>query len=183
MKEIRAESMPAFDCLYGRYCTRVYQFAYRLLKSAGDAENIVQDVFLSLYENRHRVEKCSSVRCYIFTIAYNASISQLRKRVRETRFIEYLASLQSASEPSPEQMIEYNELAGKLNEIINSLPDRQREIYLLHRNKGFKYREIATRMHISVNTVENQMSSAIRKIRLGMHDLDLLSLLFCLFIL
>jgi RNA polymerase sigma-70 factor (ECF subfamily) len=181
MNEIRADSMPAFDCLYGRYSTRVYQFAFRLLKSAGDAENIVQDVFLSLYENRHRVEKCSSVKYYIFTITYNASISQLRKRVRENRFIEYLAAIQSVSEPSPEQIVEYSELTGRLNELIDSLPDRQREIYLLHRNKGFKYKEIATRMHISVNTVENQMSSAIRKIRLGMRDLDLLSLLFILF--
>lgn len=181
MNEIRAESMPAFDCLYGRYCARVYQFAFRLLKSVEDAENIVQDVFLSLYENRHRVEKCSSVRCYIFTITYNASISQLRKRVRETRFLKYLASLQTVSDPSPEQMVEYGELTDKLNEIINALPERQREIYMLHRNKGFKYREIASRMHISVNTVENQMSSAIRKIRLGMRDL--LSLLFFFFLL
>lgn len=165
MCEIKADNMFAFDVLYKKYCKRLYKFAFSILKSSEESENIVQDVFLNLWENRHKVENDSSVKYYVFTIAYNSAISIIRKKAREYQFIEYLKSLQDLSQEPVNIEIEYNELKDKFNDIINHLPDRQKDVYLLHRVEGLKYQEIAERLNVSVNTIENHMSRALKTIR------------------
>ena len=71
MQEIKADNMFAFDMLYKKYSKRLYKFAYYILKSPEESENIVQDVFLSLWENRNKVEKDSSVKYYVFTLKHH----------------------------------------------------------------------------------------------------------------
>jgi len=154
MQEIKADNMFAFDMLYKKYSKRLYKFAYYILKSPEESENIVQDVFLSLWENRNKVEKDSSVKYYVFTIAYNSAISIIRKKARESQFIEYLKSLQDLNQEPVNIELEYHELTEKLEDIINHLPDRQKSVYLLHKVEGLKYSEIAERLNISVNTIE-----------------------------
>jgi RNA polymerase sigma-70 factor, ECF subfamily len=165
MQEIKADNMFAFDVLYKKYCKRLYKFGNSILKSQGETENLIQDVFLKLWENRHKVEKDSSIKSYIFTITYNSAISILRKKARESEFVEYLKSLQEIKEEPVNVELEYKELTNKLDSVVNALPLRQKEIYLLHNVEGLKYTEIAEHLSISVNTVENHMSRAIKTIR------------------
>ncbi len=178
MREIRADNMFAFDALYWKYCKRVYKFAYSNLKIREEAENIMQDVFLNLWENRHKVEKDSSIKSYIFTITYNSAISVIRKKASETRFVEYLKSLQEINEDPVNIKLEFNELNNMLDEIIDSLPERQKEAYLLHRDEGLKYFEISERLNISVNTIENHMSRALKTIRSKLGNYSMIPLLF-----
>jgi RNA polymerase sigma-70 factor (ECF subfamily) len=177
MQEIKADNMFAFDVLYKKYSKRLYKFAYSILKSSEESENIVQDVFLNLWEHRNNVEKNSSIKYYVFTIAYNSAISILRKKASESQFIEYLKSLQDLNQEPVNIEIEYNELTDKLNNIINHLPERQKEVYLLHKSEGLKYQEIADRLNISVNTVENHMSRALKAIREKLGNYSLTALL------
>jgi RNA polymerase sigma-70 factor (ECF subfamily) len=130
-----------------------------------DSENVVQDTFLALFENIHKIEKDASIRYYIFTIAHNYTISLIRKRSKEVKFIEYLRSIQSDGQDSGCSEDEHKELMQKVRSIINQLPDRQREVYLLHKIDNLKYKEIAERLEISVNTVENHISRALKLIR------------------
>ena len=74
--------------------------------------------------------------------------------------------------------LEYKELTNKLDEIINKLPQRQKEVYLLHRIEGLNYKEIAERLHISVNTIENHMSGALKTIRKNLGNYSLIAILF-----
>jgi len=178
MQEIKADNMFAFDALYGKYCKRVYKFGYSILKSREEAENLTQDVFLNLWENCHKVEKDSSIKSYIFTIAYNSAISIIRKKARESEFVEYLKSVQEINVEPVDVVLEYNELTNKLDEIINTLPKRQKEVYLLHKVEALKYNEIAERLHISVNTIENHMSRALRTIREKLGNYSLIAILF-----
>ena len=178
MQEIKAGNMFAFDALYEKYCKRVYKFAYSILKSREEAENLMQDVFLNLWENRHKVEKDSSVKSYVFTITYHAAISVIRKKARESEFVEYLKSVQEINVEPVDVVLEYNELTNKLDEIINTLPKRQKEVYLLHKVEALKYNEIAERLHISVNTIENHMSRALRTIREKLGNYSLIAILF-----
>lgn len=156
--------MTAFDTLYKRYSAKLYRFALSIIKSGEDSENIVQDVFLTLYENIHKIEKNASVQYYIFTIAHNMTISLLRKRSRECEFIEYLRSIQINESENHYSEDEYQELVIKANAIINKLPERQKEVYLLHKVEKLKYKEIAALLNISVNTVENHISRALKAI-------------------
>ena len=90
MQEIKADNMFAFDVLYRKYSKKVYKFGYSILKSTEESENLIQDVFLNFWENRHKIEKDSSIKSYIFTITYNSAISIIRKKARESEFVEYL---------------------------------------------------------------------------------------------
>jgi len=164
MQEIKADNMFAFDTLYKNYSKKLYQFAYSILKSKEESENIVQEVFLKLWETRTRVEKDSSIKSYLFSIAYNSTITLIRKKIKDDQFIEYLKSLQEVYE-EPEIEFEYKELTEKLHDIVYQLPKRQKEVYLLHKEEGLKYKDIAVKLQISVNTVENHMSEALKTIR------------------
>jgi RNA polymerase sigma-70 factor (ECF subfamily) len=178
MQEIKADNMFAFDVLYKKYCKRVYKFGYSILKSPEDSENLMQDVFLNLWENRHKVEKDSSIKSYVFTITYNSAISIIRKKARQSEFVEYLKTLQEINEEPVNTELEYNDLVNKLDEIIKGLPPRQREVYMLHKVEGLKYREIAERLIISVNTIENHMSRALKTIREKLGNYSLIAILF-----
>jgi len=178
MREIKADNMFAFDVLYKKYSKRVYKFGHSILKSQEESENLMQDVFLNLWENRHKVEKDSSIKSYVFTITYNSAISIIRKKARESEFVEYLKTLQEINEDPVNMELEYNELVNKLDEIIRELPQRQKEVYLLQKVEGLKYSEIAERLNISVNTIENHMSRALKTIREKLGNYSLIAILF-----
>jgi RNA polymerase sigma-70 factor (family 1) len=178
MQEIKADNLFAFDILYKKYCTKLYRFGFSIVKSEEEAENLVQDVFLNLWENRYKVKKDASVKYYLFSIAYNSAVSIIRKKSRESRFIEYMMSQQVVNQEPVNIEVEYTELTDKLNEIVDRLPGRQKKVYILHKVEGLKYREIAERLNISVNTIENHMSRARKTIRLKLGDYSPVTLLF-----
>ncbi len=178
MQEIKADNMFAFDVLYKKYSKKLYKFGYSILKSTEESENLIQDVFLNFWENRHNIEKDSSIKSYIFTITYNSAISIMRKKARQTEFVEYVKALQQISEEPVSVELEYKELSNKLDEIINKLPQRQKEVYQLHKIEGLTYKQIAERLHISVNTIENHMASALKTIRKDLANYSLLAILF-----
>ena len=178
MREIKADNMFAFDLLYKKYSKKVFKFGYSILKSTEESENLIQDVFLNLWENRHTVKNDSSIKSFVFTITYNSAISVLRKKAREEKFIEYLKSLQELHEEPVNSEIEFNELSDKLDKIINKLPQRQKEVYQLHKIEGLTYKQIAERLNISVNTIENHMAGALKTIRKNLGNYSLVAILF-----
>ncbi len=183
MREIKAGNLRAFDQLYYRYSKRLLSFSLSVVKSREEAENIVQEVFLALWMNRGKIGNDASVKYYIFTIAYNTSISVLRRKAKDEKFFEQLKNLQELSVEPEDLHSGYYDLEGKLSEIINELPARQREIFILHKVNGLKYQEIATKLNISVNTIENHMSRALKTIRskLGENSISA-AILFYLFV-
>ncbi len=178
VQEIKAGNMLAFDEVYRKYSKRLFRFSYNLLKSKEDAENIVQDVFLNLWANRHKIEKGTSLKYYIYTIAYHASINIIRKKLKESDYLEHLMSLQEPLEEAVDLQVEFRELDEKLKSIIDALPDRQKEVYILHRVERLKYSEISERLGISVNTIENHMSRALRTIREKLGNYSLITVIF-----
>ena len=175
LQEMQANNMFAFDELYKRYHKRLFHFANYILKTKEDSENIVHEVFLKLWENRHKIEK---IKPYLFSIAYNSAISLIRKRISEQKFIDHLKSLPERWEEPVNINLEYDELHDQAKKIISTLPSRQREVYLLSREEGLTYKEIADKMNISVNTVENHMVKALRNLRRELGKLSLLGVLF-----
>lgn len=178
MAEIRADNMLAFDVLYKKYSKRLYKFSFSILKSREEAENITQDVFVNLWVNRNKIEKDSSVKYYIFTISYNSAVSVIRKKANESKFIEYVKTLQDLVQEPVDLQVEYNELNDQLNEIVNELPERQRDVFKLHKIEGLKYSKIAEKLNISVNTVENHMSRALKTIHRKLRSSSLTVILF-----
>lgn len=165
MEELIDGNILAFDVIYYRYSKRIFKFAYSILKSSDESDNIVQDVFMILWENRNNIQKKSSLKSYLFSVTYNSVVSIMRRKASNLKFLEYLKTLQNYYQDYqlPEQ--QYSELHDKLTGIINALPERQREVYTMHKIGRLKYKEISKRLNISVNTVANHMSTALKNIR------------------
>lgn len=163
---LKEGDMLAFDAIYERYCKRIFAFVVRYVKSETDAEEIVQEVFLKIWENKNKIDVYSSFESYIFTISYNSTISLLRKRVTEKKYIDYLKNLQVAEnvfELTDE--VYYAELNGQIQSLLSELTPRQKEIFLLSREEGLTHDEIAKKLGISSNTVKNHIVTTLNFLR------------------
>jgi len=163
---LKEGDMLAFDAIYERYCKRIFAFVVRYVKSETDAEEIVQEVFLKIWKNKNKIDVYSSFESYIFTISYNSTISLLRKRVTEKKYIDYLKNLQVAEnvfELTDE--VYYTELNGQIQSLLSELTPRQKEIFLLSREEGLTHDEIAKKLGISSNTVKNHIVTTLNFLR------------------
>jgi RNA polymerase sigma-70 factor (ECF subfamily) len=162
-----------FSETYLVYYPRLVRFSQTYVVSRQDAENIVQDVFLHLWERWDEMESLININAFLFMSVRNKCIDYLRKQtqlrqrertlseLQEKEFQLNLYSLQVLDEHNLSQ----EEIEAIVTEAIQSLPERCREIFILSRLEGLRYKEIASRLNISVNTVEGQMSIALRKLK------------------
>lgn len=160
---LKKGDMAAFDAIYNKYCHKLYQFVIRYLKQEEDAEEIVQEVFIKIWESRAKIDVHASFESFLFTISYNSTISLLRKRVSESKSKEYLKSVQQIQNAtSVVDELQYNELNKKVQSLLEQLTPRQKEIYSLSREEGLTHKEIAERLKISENTVKNHLVSTLK---------------------
>jgi RNA polymerase sigma-70 factor (ECF subfamily) len=169
----------AFYNIYERYCKRLYGFVLRYIKQEADAEEIVQDVFIKVWESRNKIDVYSSFESFLFTVAYNATMSLFRKRVNEKKYLEHLKSLQQfENAPDITDEIHFDELNKKVQTLLNELTPRQKEIFQLSREEGLTHEEIAKRLNISVNTVKKHMVNALSFLKYHMDINLIVNLLF-----
>ncbi len=167
-----------FNEIYIEYHHRMLRFAIEYVIIKEDAENIVQDIFLHLWERRNALKIETSLSSYLFTLLKNKCIDHLRHINIVAKFkAEYKAKL-SALELLNEQTPIDTDLEELIFAAIKKLPERCRLIFIKSRFDEKKYHEIAAELNISLNTVENQISIALKKLRKELKDyLPLLLLL------
>lgn len=152
----------AFYNIYERYCKRLYGFVLRYIKVDADADEIVQEVFVKIWDSRNKINAHSSFDSFLFTIAYNATISLLRKKTNEKKYLEHLKSLQQVREaPDLINEIYFKELDDQITALLNKVPLRQKEIFQLSRYEGLSHDEIAKKLNITVNTVKKHMTNTL----------------------
>jgi len=175
----REGDMQAFDTIYHFFNRKLYAFVFKILKIEDDAREIVQDVFIKLWENREKVTGVSLFNSYLFTIAYNTSIDLVRKRINEKKYMEYINSLQKnySMEDTIDKM-DYDTLNKEIELLVEKLPLKQREVYKLSRIENLSHKEIAGKLKISVNTVENHISKALHFLRKNLKTNSLKGVLF-----
>jgi len=156
----------AFDNIYEMYSKRLYGFVLRYVKLKEDAEGIVQEVFIKIWETRNKIDIYSSFDSFIFTIAYNTTINLLRKRVNEHKYHDRIKSMQQIT--GADQIIDeiyIKEINTQLQLLLDKLTPRQKEIFQLSREEGLTHEEIAKKLSISVNTVKNHMVTTLAFIK------------------
>jgi len=169
----------AFDQVYELYSHKLFSFVFKILKNEVEVDDIVQEVFVKIWESRHKLQDYKSLNSYIFTIAYNNSIDLIRKRISSNDYLEHLKYSASINfTPTFISQIEFNELNSHVEKLIANLPDRQKQVYLLHRVEGLTYPEIAEQLGISKNTVENHMVKALKYLRHNLDNSLLINMLF-----
>ncbi|MDR1557829.1 MAG: RNA polymerase sigma-70 factor [Tannerellaceae bacterium] len=159
-----------FDKIYVNYFTRLHRFAKEYVMSDEDAENIVQDVFMMLWEKREVLNVQISLTAYLFSLVKNKCIDHLRRKVVAEEYRQELNMKLSSLEDLNRAFSSDEDIERFINDAINKLPKRCREIFIMSRIEGKKYQEIAEELNISVNTVENQMSIALKKLRIELKE-------------
>ena len=163
---LKKGDVTAFDNIYEMYSKRLYGFVLRYVKLKEDAEGIVQEVFIKIWETRNKIDIYSSFDSFIFTIAYNTTINLLRKRVSEHKYHDRLISVQQIT--GADQIIDeiyFKEINAQLQLLLDKLTPRQKEIFQLSREEGLTHDEIAKKLNISVNTVKNHMVTTLAFIK------------------
>jgi len=167
-----------FEEIYLNYFPRLLRFAQEYVLNKEDAENIIQDVFMTLWERRNDLKIHISLASYMFILIKNRCIDHLRrlkhaelgKRQMQEHFTNELQMKLYSLEALNQSSISDSDIEQLIISAIDSLPPKCREIFILSKINGKKYREIAAQLCISESTVENQMSIALRKLRRHLKD-------------
>ncbi len=168
----------AFDSLFEVYSPKLFGFALKYFKNESDAEELVQDVFVQVWEHRQSLKSEFSFKSYLFTIALNRIRKHFTKKAISLRYLE---SLQKEAEITINESLindDYETILQQINLIIEQLPPRRREIFLKSKLEGKSSKEIAAELNISTGTVDNQVSEALRFFRVRLNHESLPLLLF-----
>lgn len=152
----------AFRELYDRYRPMVYSYALQITRCAELAEDIVHDVFLKLWGSG--VEADNELG-FIRIVTRNHTLSILRKQLVEHRSVSDAARQRSNCESCTDETIAYHETRSIVSEAISQLSPQRKEVFLLCREEGLKYNEVAKRMNLSPLTVKTHMQLALRFLR------------------
>jgi RNA polymerase sigma-70 factor, ECF subfamily len=158
-------SIPAFEKIFALYHKRIYNFCTSLYQNSDEAEEIVQRVFVALWEQRSQVDENKSLASYLYTVARYMVYQEFRKNVyKKAAYDHFVINSIDLNESTKDEVL-YNELVSFLDSVIKRLPERQREIFKLSRFSGLTYRQIADNLNITENTVDTQIRRALEFIR------------------
>ncbi len=178
VKRLQKGNVEAFDLLYEKYSVRLYSFGLKYLRSASETEELVQSVFLKIWENHRQLKKELSFKSFLFTIAYNDICKLFRKRKYTQIFIDEAIHENNQSSSETVERIDYQSTLSRVVQIIDKLPQRQKDIIRKSRLEGKPSKEIAEEMKLSPGTVDNYISEAVKFIRGHLRKEDLALVLF-----
>jgi len=161
----------AFELLFRKYYIRLCGFTNKFLDNPEESREIVQDVFMKIWEGREDIDPEDSLKSYLFKISQNLSLNRLRKKKVESRYVEmYKLVYIEHNEFSSFESLFAQELEDNISTAINTIPPKCKRVFELSRKEGLKYSEIAVELNISVKTVEAQMSKALQILRFELKD-------------
>jgi len=155
----------AYNALFLHFYPSLQQFAFSILRSKQLSEEVVSDVFIKIWEKRKMLHTITNLKFYLFTSTRNTALNYLKKQkgFQNLSPDEYWVELKSVFF-DPEQLMITAEMISNIHTAVQSLPARCKLIFKLIKEEGLKYREVAELLDISVKTVENQMTLALKKI-------------------
>jgi RNA polymerase sigma-70 factor (ECF subfamily) len=154
----------AFGQLFRQYKDKLYSFILHLSGSATIAEDVLQDVFLKIWRDRHQLTNIDNFNAYLYRMAQNTAINVLRRQSREALLLTEVQRL-APHGVQGDELLAAKEVRTALQQAINNLPPQQRKVYQLGKEQGLTYEQIAVSLGISTSTVRNHMVQALKTIR------------------
>lgn len=179
--QIAAGDEQAFRTLFDAYKDRLFSFAWQLCHSAVDAEEIVQDIFLKIWEQRAKLAEVSFPRQYIYTMTRNRALDLLGKIARNDQAIRQVWANMKQSANETEQLLQAQESRKLIQTALSQLSEKKQTVFRLSRQEELTHQQIADRLGLSVQTVKNIITEVLKHIQhfLSQHS-EILSIMFWL---
>jgi len=175
LAQVKKGQTAALACIYRKYWRRLYVSAHAILKDGQTCEDIIQEIFLKLWQNRERIEIKATLVSYLYSsVRYEVYRHIKTGKVREDIF-DHIFERMQAGPDYPH--LEYKELYIQIHTIVESLPERCKAVYKLSREEHLSHKQIAAQLNISTKTVENQLTKALSLLRLSLGQVLTLELL------
>jgi RNA polymerase sigma-70 factor (family 1) len=160
----------AFRQIYYLFYKKLYLFSLALVKTREAAEEITEDVFIKIWQQKSQISAIHNLRVYLYTATKNTSLSYLSKKANDnlTQPFDDINIDLYKSTVTPEQLMITAEMYRKIQHQVDALPLRCKMIFKLIREDGLKYKEVSDILHISVNTIDVQMAIAVKKISVAL---------------
>jgi RNA polymerase sigma-70 factor (family 1) len=162
----------ALTAIYKKYWQQLYLSAYHILKDEQACEDIIQELFIKLWDNRSSVQISVSLKAYLYASIRYEVYRQVRNSMSTSDVFDTL--FDRLQTPVDYENIEYKELIAQVSSAVNALPQKCREVYKLSREEYLSHKQIASRLNISTKTVENHLTKALKQLRTSLGSLILL---------
>ena len=154
-----------FSEIFREHEHRLYILAYRLTKSDLYAKDIIQEVFLKLWECRENIHTINNIEAWLYRLTENKTIDFLRKAAADTRLKDAIWNKMQEIVNEAEICVAVKEYNQIIQKAISQLPPQRKLIYQLYKEEGLNYKQIADELHISRHTVKNHLFTAVRSVR------------------
>lgn len=163
--QVARGSEEAFAGLFDTYRDKLYSFILAISGNAEVSEDVVQDVFLKIWQDKQGLMQIQNFNAYLFRMAHNHILNLLQRKAKEILILGEMARQANTSKEIYADL-DFKEAYDAYQKAVESLPVRQKQVFILSRQQGLKQEEIARRLDISVTTVKSHMQSAMRSIRM-----------------
>jgi RNA polymerase sigma-70 factor, ECF subfamily len=151
--------------LFKEHYEALHRYAFTILKDEDDAKDVLQAVFINIWERRETLHFTGSAKAYLYRAAYNESLNYIKKEGVRQKHQQGAGALQDHSEQHKQEQEDLQEWKQKVDNVLEQMPPQCRTVFLKSRTEQKKYIEIAEELGISVKTVEAHMSKALKIIR------------------
>ncbi|WP_205513844.1 RNA polymerase sigma-70 factor [Longitalea arenae] len=184
LQQLTHDDQKAFTAIYQRYWKSLFREAMNVLRSQGEAEDCVQELFISLWKRRQVLSVTSSLKAYLQTAVRYQCIDRIEKEMIQGGYLEdftsYLAEHHAI--PTIEEELYARDLAANIDQLMEKMPGKMREVFRLSRQEHLTHREIADRLQISEETVKKQIYLALKILKSHLGDASLAMLIAATFI-
>lgn len=160
--QLKEGNPKAFSRIFSQYSQRLYFFALGYLKSEKEAEEIVQETFLKLWERREHLDLTLSFHAYLFKIAFNFIQKRIQRQVKDDELKHELADELVNFDQHTSNLVNYHHLLQHINRLIGHLPPRQAQILKLRKLDGYSTAEISDMLQLASKTVEAHLTAALK---------------------
>lgn len=167
---IRQGQEPAFEQMFRTYYERLCHYATTILKDPDESEEMVQTVFLSIWEKRADLEITLSLKAYLYRAVHNHCLNRIKHYAVRENHREYALYHQTDSRDSVAEAIYGSELEERIEKAVRKLPEQCQVVFRMSRFDELRYQEIADKLGLSIKTVENQIGKALRILRVELAD-------------
>jgi len=159
-----------YEMIFRDFYSPLCRYAVSILRDSNEAEDIVQKTFCKLWDQRESIEIHTSIKSYLYRIVHNDCMNKFKQNSIRSKHNEYYAYEKNTLYNNVESTVLMNELEQQIENVIESMPPRCKEVFKLSRRQQMSYAEIAKELNITTNTVETQIVKALRVLRSGLKD-------------